>query len=137
MFTQVGVKQLTDFLRTVTAASDLVDCTLVNCETVDVKYLKILKTQRFQNSTSIMCSTCLILVTVSVISWRKPSDSSQKSLSCKTDVFIGKVVQKPIGQKNNFVPPPPLKRFDGCMLTMIQWANFLAWVPSLDVDSSY
>ena len=40
----VGVKQLTDFLRTVTAASDLVDCTLVNCETVDVKYLKILKT---------------------------------------------------------------------------------------------
>ena len=35
MFTQVGVKQLTDFLRTVTAASDLVDCTLVNC----AKYL--------------------------------------------------------------------------------------------------
>ena len=31
-FTQVGVKQLADFLRTVTAASDLVDCTLVNCE---------------------------------------------------------------------------------------------------------
>ena len=31
MFTQVGEKQLTDFLRTVTAASDLVDCTLVNC----------------------------------------------------------------------------------------------------------
>ena len=31
MFTQVGVKQLTAFLRTVTAASDLVDCTLVNC----------------------------------------------------------------------------------------------------------
>ena len=43
MFTQVGVKQQTDFLRTVTSASDLVDCTLVNCETVDVKYLKILK----------------------------------------------------------------------------------------------
>ena len=38
MLTQVGVKQLTDFLRTVTAASDLVDCTLVNCESglVDV-----------------------------------------------------------------------------------------------------
>ena len=32
MFTQVGVKQLTDFLRTVTVASDFVDCTLVNCE---------------------------------------------------------------------------------------------------------
>ena len=32
VFTQVGVKQLIDFLRTVTAASDLVDCTLVNCE---------------------------------------------------------------------------------------------------------
>ena len=32
VFTRVGVKQLTDFLRTVTAASDLVDCTLVNCE---------------------------------------------------------------------------------------------------------
>ena len=32
MLTQVGVKQLTDFLRTVTAASYLVDCTLVNCE---------------------------------------------------------------------------------------------------------
>ena len=31
VFTQVDVKQLTDFLRTVTAASDLVDCTLVNC----------------------------------------------------------------------------------------------------------
>ena len=31
VFTQVGVKQLTDFLRTVTSASDLVDCTLVNC----------------------------------------------------------------------------------------------------------
>ena len=34
MFTQVGVKQLTDFLRTVTAASDLVHCTLVNCVSV-------------------------------------------------------------------------------------------------------
>ena len=34
VFTQVGVKQLTDFLRTVTAASDLVDCSLVNCESV-------------------------------------------------------------------------------------------------------
>ena len=32
VFTQVGVKQLTDFLRTVTAASDLVDCTFVNCD---------------------------------------------------------------------------------------------------------
>ena len=32
VFTQVGVRQLTDFLRTVTAASDLVDCTMVNCE---------------------------------------------------------------------------------------------------------
>ena len=31
LFTQVGVKQLTDFLRTVTTASDLVDCRLVNC----------------------------------------------------------------------------------------------------------
>ena len=31
VLTQVCVKQLTDFLRTVTAASDLVDCTLVNC----------------------------------------------------------------------------------------------------------
>ena len=43
VFTQVGVKQLTDFLRTVTAASDLVVCMLVNCKTVDVKYLKIFK----------------------------------------------------------------------------------------------
>ena len=32
VLTQVGVKQLTDFLGTVTAASDLVDCTLVNCD---------------------------------------------------------------------------------------------------------
>ena len=32
VLTQVGVKQLTDFLPTVTAASDLVNCTLVNCE---------------------------------------------------------------------------------------------------------
>ena len=31
VFKQVGVKQLTDFVRTVTAASDLVNCTLVNC----------------------------------------------------------------------------------------------------------
>ena len=31
VLTQVGVKLLTDFLHTVTAASDLVDCTLVNC----------------------------------------------------------------------------------------------------------
>ena len=31
VLTQVGVKQLTDFLHTVTTASDLVDCTLVNC----------------------------------------------------------------------------------------------------------
>ena len=35
--TQVGVKQLTDFLRTVTAASDLVDCTLVNCVKCDTE----------------------------------------------------------------------------------------------------
>ena len=32
VFTQVGVKQLTDFLRTVAAASDLVYCMLVNCD---------------------------------------------------------------------------------------------------------
>ena len=32
LYTQPGVKQLTDFLRTVTAASDLVDCTFVNCD---------------------------------------------------------------------------------------------------------
>ena len=32
VFTHVCVKQLADFLRTVTAASDLVDCTLVNCD---------------------------------------------------------------------------------------------------------
>ena len=38
MLTQVGVKQVTDFVRTVTAASDLVDCTLVNC--VDLDLLK-------------------------------------------------------------------------------------------------
>ena len=31
VLTEVGVKQLTDFLRTVTTASDLVDCTLDNC----------------------------------------------------------------------------------------------------------
>ena len=36
MFTEIGVKQLNDFLRTVTAASDLVDCTSVNCELVRV-----------------------------------------------------------------------------------------------------
>ena len=74
-------------------------------ETVDVKYLKILKPWRFQNSTSIMCSTCLILVTVIVISWRKPRDSSQKSLSCKTDVFNGKTVKSHwnIGIRHIFV----------------------------------
>ena len=37
VLTQVGVKQLTDFLRTVTAASDLVNCTLVNCDFYSVK----------------------------------------------------------------------------------------------------
>ena len=34
VLTRVGVKQLTDFLRTVTAASDLVNCTLVHCDIV-------------------------------------------------------------------------------------------------------
>ena len=42
VFTQVGVKQLTDFLRTVTAASDLVDCTLVNCEVIQTDSTSIL-----------------------------------------------------------------------------------------------
>ena len=32
MYTQPGVKLLTDFLPTVIAASDLVDCTFVNCD---------------------------------------------------------------------------------------------------------
>ena len=41
VLTQVGVKQLTDFLRTVTAASDLVDCTLVNCDNYLVKALAV------------------------------------------------------------------------------------------------
>ena len=40
VLTHVGVKQLTDFLRTVTAASDLVDCTLVNCVFTGWGYLK-------------------------------------------------------------------------------------------------
>ena len=44
VLTHVGVKQLTDFLRTVTAASDLVDCTLVNCEYGDVNVMKTLIT---------------------------------------------------------------------------------------------
>ena len=39
VLTQVGVKQLTDFLRTVTSASDLVDCTLVNCDNVHLKII--------------------------------------------------------------------------------------------------
>ena len=41
MLTQVGVKQLTDFLRTVTAASDLVDCTLVHCVTGETPKMTI------------------------------------------------------------------------------------------------
>ena len=41
VLTQVGVKQLTDFLRTVTAASDLDDCTLVNCEQPALDVLQI------------------------------------------------------------------------------------------------
>ena len=41
MFTHVGVKQLTDFLRTVTAASDLVDCTLVNCDTNVLQFYQL------------------------------------------------------------------------------------------------
>ena len=39
VFTQVGVKQLTDFLRTVAAAFDLVDCTLVNSEFITIQKL--------------------------------------------------------------------------------------------------
>ena len=44
VFTQVGEKQLTDFLRTVTTASDLFDCTLVNCaaeasQRLDISYI--------------------------------------------------------------------------------------------------
>ena len=46
MFTQVGVKQLTDFLRTVTAASDLVDCTLVNCVYLIIKQSRLLIAHR-------------------------------------------------------------------------------------------
>ena len=42
MFTQPGVKQLTDFFCTVTAASDLVDCTLVHCESVNNKDTSLL-----------------------------------------------------------------------------------------------
>ena len=42
VFTQVGVMQLTDFLCTVTAASDLVDCTLVNCVSTDVEAGRII-----------------------------------------------------------------------------------------------
>ena len=41
VFTQVDVKQLTDFLRTVTPASDLVDCTLVNCATYEIRKTSI------------------------------------------------------------------------------------------------
>ena len=47
VLTQVGEKQLTDFLRTVTAASDLVDCTLVNCE------------NRLANQSQILCGASL------------------------------------------------------------------------------
>ena len=53
---------------------------------------------------------------------------------------IRKIVQKPalnIKLEKQFRSTPPLKRFDGFMLKMIQWANFLAWVSSLNVDSSY
>ena len=42
VLTRVGVKQLTDFLRTVTAASDLVDCTLVNCNIFEYFGLSLL-----------------------------------------------------------------------------------------------
>ena len=54
VFTQVGVKQLTDFLRTVTAASDLVDCTLVNCEVSELFFQTV--------KGSYLCSTWLDLV---------------------------------------------------------------------------
>ena len=40
----VGVKQLTDFLHTVTAASDLVDCTLVNCVFIVMAYSSVQNT---------------------------------------------------------------------------------------------
>ena len=48
MSTQVGVKQLTDFLRTVTAASDLVDCTLVNCDKEVIHNLHFIKMQFYK-----------------------------------------------------------------------------------------
>ena len=58
VLTQLGVKQLTDFLRTVTAASDLVDCTLVNCDCnakciykYEVQELKMNDTNLFNSNT--------------------------------------------------------------------------------------
>ena len=54
VLTQVGEKQLTDFLRTVTAASDLVDCTLVNCDTckrgLNKKSAKLLQFETIKTS---------------------------------------------------------------------------------------
>ena len=50
VLTQVGVKQLTDFLRTVTAASDLVDCTLVNCVLDDGQLPLCLMSNKIRNT---------------------------------------------------------------------------------------
>ena len=55
MLTQVGVKQLTDFLRTVTAASDLVDCTLVNCVFVEAKERQLNYAHQTMNFAHYLC----------------------------------------------------------------------------------
>ena len=65
MFTQRGVKQLTDFFRTVTAASDLVDCTLVNCiyEIICVHvstHIQCIVQKEFESFSFSLVSTCIL-----------------------------------------------------------------------------
>ena len=82
----------------------------------------------------------LLCKVISYVTWLFLDMDKLDEMKLMLDAGLEFIVQKPaqnIKLESNFVPPPPLKRFEGFMLKMIQWANFLARVPSLDVDSSY
>ena len=61
VFTQIGVKQLTDFLNTVTAASDLVDCTLVNCDDT-AQIINVHQKEPMHYSSTMSCTEKMINV---------------------------------------------------------------------------
>ena len=86
VLTQVGVKQLTDFLRTVTSASDLVDCSLVNC---------VNRTGQFEQPWSHTCSKEFRYVRAH---FRARQLLPQQLILCYSKMFIELVIQY-----NNFI----------------------------------